>query len=440
MTQERERKPDAPWLLAGASLALAAACDLERPLLWLSLDGASSLLVVHADGSTYVAEAVAAPPYDRSYDSTAIGELHVLGYEPTLPELGLVPGTYPVGEVGLPIPRPRWAQRLDLPTGNRSPLPPDGLPEPLASGRLMGVRRCPDLLRETWSLDGPAAVVSSLAAIDPERALLATERGLYLVTTSSVSEVSRLPPSPHPITGIWAPTPSGDVWLARGDGAILKGHPDRGFAIEHQRPNPMYRGTFGGPLGGDGREIWGVTANSDLAWWKDGEWLEWPLTLDNNPPSVAQTVEGHLLVARRDPDTLYEIDRSTGSVASESLGLRGVDSLRMVVTDPVLGTVVGTEQGRLFRREDAAWRNVLTTKDSVRITLVVAAFGGWLIGGEQGVLAFHHTLDEPCESQVIGTSANLSRGAGLRDAAYFVEEEVGGPFPLYRLSIHELSP
>lgn len=440
MTREGERRPDATWRLGVASLALATACDLERPLLWLNLDGATSFLVLHASGPTYVAEAVPAPPYDRSYDSAAIAELYVLGYEPPLSELGLAPGSYPVGEVGLPIPRPRWAQRLDLATGTRSPVPPDGLPEPMASGRLLGVRHCPALLREAWSLGGPAAVASSLAAIDPERALLATELGLYLVTSSSVSEVSSLPPSPHPITGIWAPTPGGDLWLARRDGAILKGHPDRGFVIEHQRPNPMYRGTLGGPLGGDGRELWGVTANSDLAWWKDGQWLEWPLTLDNNAPSVAQTVEGHLLVARRDPDTLYEVDRSSASVTSERLGLRGVDSLRMVMTDPVLGTVVGTEQGRLFRRDDKEWRNVLTTKESVRITLVVAAFGGWLIGGEQGVVAFHYSLEEPCESQVIGSSANLSRGVGLRDAAYFVEEEVGGRFPLYRLSIHTPGP
>ena len=107
----------------------------------------------------------------------------------------------------------------------------------------------------------------------------------------------------------------------------------------------------------------------------------------------------------------------------------------MVITDPVLGTVIGTEQGRLFRREDGVWRNVLTTKDSVRITLVVPAFGGWLIGGEQGVLAFHHSLEEPCESQAIGSSLNLTAGVGLRGAAYFAEQEIGGGIPLYRLSI-----
>lgn len=408
-----------------------ASCTLERPRLYLDSEQAKSLLVISENSGGGAVEAVD-HTYDQAYDLEQTASLVVLGYAESLAELGLKPQHYALGETGLPLPRASWATRVSLVDGDRQPLDPAALPPPLDVRRIVGARECPLLLQERLPSPVPATSVQALVPTGQGTALLATDRGVFTVSSAGISARSEAWAQANYLD-IAAPQLGQDYWLARADGAILRGRPDRGFEVVHQTL-PILPGSLGGSVEGD--EVWAVTATRALTWRRGGRWRSLSLPFDDSYPKVAYAGPGRLVATRRNSDTILEIEDTEQGLSwrSNTFPIVGVDSVRSAIYEPELGTVVGTEQGSLFRLEDGDWRLYYQSPASIRITVAAPAFGGWLIGGEAGALAFIYDPRDTCETLVLGTEENVDLIAATPEEVFVLIGKTDNNWPIYRIT------
>lgn len=384
--QRRAPRPSAVGVLFGVWSVVASGCALDTPAKYLAPEGAQSYLIIEVGGEGISVEALGRPE-GRSYDGDDLRQLYVLGYAESLAQLGLPAGLLRVDATGGPLPKPIWIRGLDHAANE------DGtfeslaeLPAMIRDLRLAEVSPCPDLVPDALTYGPNAGRTYFFVKLDADRGLLGSSAGLFLVESSTITYLPQFGPQTY--TGAFAEQATGTIWMARNDGVIVRGTLEGGFVEGIRFAHAFIPGTFGGPLGGDGSELYGATTSTTVWWYREGTLESVAVSLQASPPPMLASVEPGLIAAlRQDTGRIFEISGSPAVARLVDAGIPARDQVRSITQLPQRGTMIGTELGELYERRGGIWQRALTLESSTAITVAVPAFGGLFLGGEDMVFS-----------------------------------------------------
>lgn len=407
-------------------LLLFPGCALEDPTHWFAPEGARSYLIIQVGGSGISVEAQGGP-LGRSYQAEGLRQLYVLGYAEDLTELGLKPGLLRVDPGGGALPKPRWIRGLDRTVASddnfRELLE---LPAPIAGLRFADVDPCPTLVPEAVPLGEAGLYFFFFLNLDPDRALLGTNRGLYLVEPGSVRKVTPPGSAGRVYTAAWAPE-ADDLWLARSDGVIDRGDLQGGLEEFTRAPRPLAFGALSGRLGTEGPELYGVTSSTSVGWWRHGLWTTLRVSLDPNEPlALAPLSDGGFVVGRRSASTVYQIQGVDPFAEVVELRISASDQIRSLQVVEGLGATIGTHLGELYAYEAGDWRRVAGLDTPVAITAAVSAFGGLFLGGQNVVFGLRFGGERGCTATgySVGENHDVKHAVQVGDEVYLSQEVV----------------
>ncbi|MBK6685766.1 MAG: hypothetical protein IPG45_14945 [Deltaproteobacteria bacterium] len=384
-----------------------AGCSSTEPL-FLASSGESLILVeVSPQGSRATAYALGpSSPVSLEHDNDGTS-FYALFYDQPLNGLGLDPGPMAALDDGQPLPEPNRlfgasteAQWQPLPT----------LPPALVALRFARRSPCSVFSRDQalyWPSEQRYGLVVA-TALGPGRAFVSFNQGLALtVTTTAATPVSNLPKMVF-AGGAYDPS-TDELWLMEGSGALLRGHPDRGF-----RAAPPLRAEsavvdlaisrVGEPF------LLAVVTSSVAVYTFDGErWSQRlparPRGAVNSPLRIASTGADQLtLIGATRTTALESSSRSSREVPLEGLdeGLSPDEPLA-VFSLPGWGTLIGTEGG-ILKRGASSFRPFLAEGEQLT-QVIVPHRDGLLFGGQHG------SLSELLKDQTRCPSVNYAVGS-----------------------------
>lgn len=414
------------WCVGGLLSITSTSCTLQDPTHWLAPDGAASYVIIQVGGAGIAVEAQGGP-LGRGYSAEDLRQLYVLGYTEDLTQLGLEPGLLRVEAGGGALPEPRWIQTIDWtaePPGNFRQL--SELPRAIAELRFAAIDPCPTLVPEVVPLGEAGLYFFFFVGVDPDRALLGTNRGLFLVEPGVARRV--VPPGAEGrvYTAAWAPAPD-DLWLARSDGVIERGNLQDGLQVVTRAPRALQFGALSGGLTPEGPELYGATSSTSVVWWRRGEWRTLAVTLDPSArTSVAPLSDGGFVVGRRSASTVLQIQGEVPYAEVVDLGLSGSDQIRSLQLLEGFGAVIGTQLGDLYARQSGHWSRVAGLDTPVAITVAASAFGGLFLGGENVVFGLRFGEERGCPSTgySIGGNHHVKHAVRIGDDVYLSQEVV----------------
>jgi hypothetical protein len=411
----------------GALLFIALTrCSLQDPTHWFSPEGASSYLIVQV-GSAGVTVEAEAGPLVRSYEAEDLRQLYLLGYAEDLAELGLEPGLLQVDQGGGVLPKPRWIQAMDR------TLQPEGgfqevaeLPRSIAELRFAAIDACPTLVPEVVPLGEAGLYFFFFISLDPKRALLGTNRDLFLVESDAVRKVALPGNEGRVYTAAWAPR-ADELWLASSDGVIFRGNLQDGLQEATRAPRPLEFGALSGRLDPTGTELYTATSSSSVAWWRQGQWTTVSVALDSTEPIAVEPLDdGGFVVGRRTASTVFQIQGEVPFAEVVDLRLAASDQIRSMQVVEGLGATIGTHLGDLYAYQAGQWSRVARLNVPTGITVAVPAFGGLFMGGEKVVFGLSFGDERECNptGYSVGDNHDVKQAVRVGDQVYLTQEAV----------------
>lgn len=401
-------------------------CTLEDPAHWFAPDGAQSYVIIQIAGAGVTVEAQRGP-LGRGYPAEDLRQLYVLGYAEDLPELGLQPGLLHVDSGGGALPKPRWIQALDRTVGSEGDFRElTDLPRPIADLRFSAIDRCPILVPESVPLGEGGLFFFFFVSLDPNRALLGTNRGQFLVESGAIRKLVIPGSEGRVYTAAWAPEPN-DLWLARSDGVIFRGNVQDGLQEVTRAPGRLELGALSGRLTLEGPELYCATSTNSVAWWRRGEWTTVPVSLDPTAAiKVAPLSDGGFVVGRRSASSVFQVQGEVPFAEVVDLRLSASDQIRSLQWVEGLGATIGTNLGELYGYQDGNWSRVAGLDTPVGITVVVPAFGGLFLGGDRVVLGLRFGDERGCPvtGYAVGENHNIKHAVRVGDDVYLSQEVV----------------
>lgn len=425
----------------GAALALAllggvSGCVLEPTFEWIPADGAHSVLLIEV---TPAELKLSAQPLDAvfrwTYEGPRDGPLYVLGYEQTLSELGLEAGPVRLDPQGRPVPTPTWARAWapkDEPPRFR---PFEGVPPEASELKIAGEARCPRLSAQPVTVAPSPRQPYFLAAIDGEQALLGTDRGIFVVRSSTIALLRDL--SPHAAySGLYVPALGAEVYLARDDGQVFRGRPGLGFTPVTQLPRVAADGLAGFGQG-EALVLFSVSSTSAVHRWSRGPVETLPVLLDPSR-GVRLSAFGPRSVAlyRGGRQSVVEVTEWPSPARELRLELQPDDELRGLRAITGVGPVLATRNGLALRRTADGWELLWDSATATTPFVLEQAFGGTLVGGEDAVLGLRLSDGRECGSVSFATAGqdSFKASASVGEVVYVIDFDPISPTgPMVRI-------
>lgn len=420
----------------GLALLSVGACALEPAYQWLPSDGArSALLLEPSRGGLNVAALSLEGPISRSFASELREPVHVLGYAQTLEDLGFEVGPVPLDPEGRPVPTPTWVRAWspedDVPTFRRVA----ALPAEALALRLGGQAPCPRLEAEPVTLAPSPREPHFLGAIDEARALLGTDRGVFLVESATVSLLRELAPEAA-YSGLYVPALGAAVYVARADGQIFSGRPGEGFRRVAQLPPVLPAGLAGFGAGPD-LVLYGLSSTSTIHRWEGARLETQRVLLDPvRGPRLGAFGPRSVVVYRGGRQSVVELAEWPQPPKEQLLDLQPDDELRGLRNIVGLGPVLASRDGLAFRRGDVAWELHFDSPTATTPFVLEQAFGGTLFGGEDAVLGLILRDGQSCGSVAYSTAGQDSYKSSARvgEVVYLIDDDrISAAAPMVRL-------
>ncbi|MCK6545310.1 hypothetical protein L6R52_05530 [Myxococcota bacterium] len=319
------------------------------------------------------------------------GTLHALTYDCRLSALELGEGALTVvaSELeGRSLPAPASIAIATATGWERRP----ELPAELAGLHLAHppVERTPCTTFRTSSLAVPAMesdYIDLSLALDDRSMLLGSRSGRFFRATRD--EIVELPEMTGLPDGAMFVEPDGRVWLLDRVGTTFVGHPDTGFepGPSLSMPGTCVRAAASPP--GQPFEAFAATCEGSVMRFDGARWTT--ITIGDTtrqPPSLAWAAPGEVYVAGTHPPAVVRF--VDGELVAEEVPVPSRDSASLVVVNPVLGPLAGTDVGSLFRKTSEGWVSLAALSSLQRIRVALPIEGGTLFGGGGGELVQYY--------------------------------------------------
>ncbi len=378
------------------------ACDKPSASLFLSPDGAASLVLLVGDAQGLPAQAYAYSPesgpitlpLDRSFDR----DVFALRFDRTLSDLGLDPGPQSLVDDGAPImPTVSPPLRASLRNGVWSAWSPvDALPGPFAAVRIPRRDLCVGFTIRSMLIEAADVELAQIALpLDPSTILIVTNLGrLFELTRDGMTTLPTTIATPSPLLAGARDPATGELWFAFKDGRTVHGSLDGTFEEgPAMRSSGFMTLVLAGGDGPDGFELFAATSSRTLERLEGDHFTtvyeDRAADPERSRTRIAWVGPGSAVAIGWGNDRLIEY--TDGSVRASSIALDfrlgNPDALYDVADVPPLGgAIAGSRCGLIFVRREGEWRRLPEPPTNGRVFAATSIDHGILFGGQNGVL------------------------------------------------------